>query len=211
MGLSEVAPEVSFTVWNPEDLTEGRVPRWAVLGRSNVGKSSFLNALTHPKSLFRTGRRPGVTVGLIGVHMQLTKSSRSQFEVVDLPGYGFSEHSVADHMRWQQLALRLREGSHACGLQWIWLVDPARVPEAEESQMLSWLGREPFTLLFTKSDQCTSVNRRKEVESKWQSIIEHSTEGPYWVSSKSSEGLPAIFKSARSFVKNWSEVSQHGA
>ena len=81
MGLSEVAPEVSFTVWNPEDLPEGRVPRWAVLGRSNVGKSSFLNALTHPKSLFRTGRRPGVTVGLIGVHMQLTKSSRSQFRL----------------------------------------------------------------------------------------------------------------------------------
>ena len=67
MGLGQA--KVSFTVLRAQDLPVAKYPRWAVIGRSNVGKSSLLNALVHPKKLFRTGSTPGLTQGLIGVEV----------------------------------------------------------------------------------------------------------------------------------------------
>src|SRR5258708_6015619 len=140
MGLGTA--EISFTVLDPEKVPVAEHPRWAVLGRSNVGKSSFLNFLTHPKSFFRTSRVPGKTIGLVAAQVMLGKGPRSALELVDVPGFGFSQSS--DPERWELLMVNLRERSRDAGLQWIWLADPSREPGSDELRLRDWLNGEPY-------------------------------------------------------------------
>lgn len=199
MGLG--ASRLSFTVLDPSKVPEGEVPRWAVLGRSNVGKSSLLNALVHPAEHFRAGRTAGVTRGLIGVRVRLGKSEASEMELVDLPGFGFSEGgSIVGGDAWGHLAEALREKSHARGLQWVWLVDPRRKPNELELNLRHWLNREPYLFVFTKADQVKASGRR-EAEKNWSALVQGSTEKPFWASALSGEGMDTLGKSARGFVR----------
>lgn len=198
MGLGPSA--ITFTCLEPEKVPVARYPRWAVLGRSNVGKSSFLNALVHPNSIFRTGRTPGVTIGLVGASVRLGKSELSTLELVDLPGYGFARGGFAQVERWGHLADALKEQSRERGLQWVWLADPQREPAREEQDLLSWLTNEAYTFVFTKADQ-VKTSARPRSEKAWAMVIERATEGPYWVSSLKGEGLDQLAKSAKAFVR----------
>ena len=109
MGLGPA--ELAFTILRPDEVPLAKYPRWAVLGRSNVGKSTFLNALTHPHVFFKTGKNPGVTRGLIGVRIRLGKSEDSNLELVDMPGFGFSRGHSIDSAGWDNLGEALREQS----------------------------------------------------------------------------------------------------
>lgn len=198
MGLGKAT--LSFTVLEPGKVPAGRHPRWAALGRSNVGKSSLLNALLHPHEFFRTGKTPGVTRGLIGVQVAMGNSEKSVLELVDLPGFGFAPQDQHERRNWDELAAALRENSRELGLQWIWLVDPIREPGELEEDLMRWLDNEPFALVFTKSDKIKE-RERKGVEGKWARFARAAVEGPYWVSALKGEGMEALMKSARQFVR----------
>lgn len=203
MGLGPAT--LTFTVLDPEQVPHGKRARWAVLGRSNVGKSSFLNSFTHPRTLFHTSSRPGKTWGLIGVEITVGKHPNAKLEVVDLPGFGYAKgHTGAQRRTWQELADVLRERSEETGLLWVWLADPVRKPEAEELELLRWLNGQPYVFVFTKSDQM-KPKAREEIEANWAPVIEAATEGPFWTSALKGEGFDEIFKSARSFVREVSE------
>jgi len=203
MGLGRA--EVTFTVLSPDEVPPGKRARWAVLGRSNVGKSSFLNSLVHPRTLFHTSSRPGKTWGLIGVEIEVGKHPNARLEVVDLPGFGYAKgHTGATRRTWDELADALRDQSRDTGLMWVWLADPVRKPEAEEAGLLRWLSGEPYIFVFTKADQ-VKVKDREAVEAAWKDVIEPATEGPFWTSTLKGEGFEKVFTSARSFVR---EVSQ---
>ena len=204
MGLGKST--LSFTVLDAARVPDATCPRWAVLGRSNVGKSSLLNALTHPPKFFRTGAKPGVTTGLVGVRVLLGKSELSALELVDLPGFGYAKHSRNTLSKWDELIVALREKSEARGLMWVWLADPVRAPAEEEAQLMQWLGMSPFMLIFTKADQ-VKKSERAASEKRWASVVARSTEGPYWVSAMKGEGFHEIEKSARAFVRVSSETS----
>ncbi len=199
MGLGPT--KLSFTAFLPEHIPVTKHPRWAVLGRSNVGKSSFLNALVHPTKIFKTGNRPGVTIGVIGAIVQLGRSKESCFELIDLPGFGYSERTSKDHARWEQLVEELKEKSEGYPLQWIWLIDPVRDPEALEDDLLMWLANAPFALIFTKADKFNAAEKVR-AEKAWQRIIDFSIHKPLWVSSLRGDGIQEFAKSARSFVKS---------
>jgi GTP-binding protein len=199
MGLGKKAV-LKFTTLEARKVPEATCPRWAVLGRSNVGKSSLLNALTHPQKFFRTGAKPGVTIGLVGVEVYLSQSEKSRIELVDLPGFGYARHSDNVLSGWEDLIVALRERSEARGLLWVWLADPKRAPAEEEFQLLHWLKSAPFMFVFTKSDQ-VNTKARVSCEKTWQYFIEAASEGPYWVSAMRGEGFDALSKSARSFVR----------
>lgn len=204
MGLGKKS-ELKFTTLEAHKVPEADCPRWAVLGRSNVGKSSLLNSLTHPQKFFRTGAKPGVTTGLIGVQVHLSQSDKSRIELIDLPGFGYAKHSDNVLSQWEELILALRERSEERGLLWVWLVDPKREPAEEERQLLHWLNRAPYMFVFTKADQ-VHLKKRPEIEKIWKRYLESATEGPYWVSSLKGEGFDTLSKSARSFVRMNVEV-----
>ncbi len=203
MGLGE--SKLSFLGYTLEQVPEGKMPRWAVLGRSNVGKSSFLNALVHARKHFHTSAQPGKTRSLVGVEVVLGRAKEARLELIDLPGYGFAKGAKeAERDLWLALADTLRERSREKSLHWIWLADPLRVPAAEEFEVAKWLRREPYSLVFTKSDQ-VSKGKRASVEKAWGALIETSTEKPFWVSSLKGEGLDAVQASARAYVRACAE------
>ncbi len=123
-------------------------PEVAIAGRSNVGKSSLLNALLGRRGLARTSRTPGRTRQL---HFYLVNE---RFVIVDLPGYGFAVGPESERRAWGPLVegyLRGRTVLRGVAL----LVDVRRGPEREEEELLAFLERRrlPVVLVATKLDK----------------------------------------------------------
>ena len=134
-----------------------KAPEYAFIGRSNVGKSSIINALCGQKNLAKTSGTPGKTQ-LIN-HFEITSNSVSKgkqdkWYIVDLPGYGFAKVSQSSRRRWEQMIenyLRKRENLNRVFV----LIDSRHAPQKIDlefvEQLFKW--EIPFTLIFTKSDK----------------------------------------------------------
>ncbi len=132
----------------PSDFPADGLPEVALVGRSNVGKSSLLNQLVGIKKLAAVSRTPGRT--------QLINFFRveDRFYLVDLPGYGFARVPVAVRRRWEALVSKyLFERSE---LRLVLLViDARREPLANDRQVLELLNDSgmSYALIATKSDK----------------------------------------------------------
>lgn len=128
----------------------------ALVGRSNVGKSSLLNALAHRKQLARTSKTPGRT-RLLNCYRMPNGTT-----VVDLPGYGYAKVSASDRDAWRlRLGTYLRQREPL--VMTLVLIDGAVGPTALDQDLLAWL-REfdlPFTIVATKHDKVKSSVRDK--------------------------------------------------
>ena len=124
------------------------MPEVAVAGRSNVGKSSLINALTGRRVLARTSATPGRTRQ---INFFLLNEA---FGLVDLPGYGFAVGPEAERRAWGPLIegyLRGRETLRGVLL----VVDVRRGFETEEAELLAWLAEAgiPAAVVATKTDK----------------------------------------------------------
>lgn len=130
-------------------------PEICIAGRSNVGKSSFINMLTGRKKLAKTSSTPGRTRLL-----NLFDINDGEFILVDLPGYGYAKASKAEIEKWS----RLTDGYFAETEKLIHtfaLVDIRHEPNALDKQMISYLynaGR-PFTIAATKADKLSRAQQ----------------------------------------------------
>lgn len=147
----------SATQWEsmPKDL--GR--EVAFSGRSNAGKSSAINAITHQKSLARTSITPGRTqmINFFGLDDML--------RLVDLPGYGFAKVPKAIQAKWEQLVsdyLVSRES--LCGL--ILLMDARHPLKDLDQAMIDWTvgAGVPLHILLTKADKLTPNAQRNTLK-----------------------------------------------
>lgn len=88
----------------PEQYPRGLLPEIAFVGRSNVGKSSMINALVHRRKLVRVSNTPGRTRTLNFFEVRLSHEGRERLlRLCDLPGYGFAKASKADRSAWQEM------------------------------------------------------------------------------------------------------------
>ena len=125
----------------------------AVVGRSNVGKSSLINCLTNNQKLAKTSQTPGKT-RLVNYFLL-----NSAFYLVDLPGYGFAKRSKNEQEEWGNLIGTYLNSGRPKHL--FLLVDIRHEPSPEDRQMFQWTlhAGVPFTVVATKADKVSKSQR----------------------------------------------------
>lgn len=150
--------ELSKSVRDKRDLPPLSSPEIALIGRSNVGKSSLINVLVQRRNLARTSGTPGKTRA---VHFYCVDE---RYFIVDLPGYGYARASKEQQRAWGDLVdayLDQRKG-HALLLQ---LIDLRHAPSAGDLQMVEWIRHYslPFRVVATKADKVSRGQRMKHL------------------------------------------------
>jgi GTP-binding protein len=133
----------------PKRLPPGGPPEIAVTGRSNVGKSTFLNVLLNRRGLARTSRTPGRTRQL-----NFFAVNDDAFRFVDLPGFGYAAGPAAERREWGPLIEAYLTGrATLCGA--LLLVDVRRGLQEDETLLLDFLAHHaiPSALIVTKVDK----------------------------------------------------------
>ena len=167
-------------------------PEYAFIGRSNVGKSSLINMLCNNKKLAKISATPGKTQLINHFEIVSSPSSRhrggakeAKWYLVDLPGYGFAQHSQSTRRRWEQMIenyLRKRENL----MNVFVLVDARHEPQKIDIDFINQLGKWqiPFSIVFTKADKNKGSVTAKHVKMFLQELSK------YW------EALPTHFVSS---------------
>jgi GTP-binding protein len=171
----------------PSDFPPPTLPEVAVVGRSNVGKSSLINALVGRPGLARTSRTPGRTRLINWFAIE------ERFYLVDLPGYGYAEVSRATRESWRPLIESyLAERASLAGV--LLLIDIRRGVQDEELDFVPWLAQRsmPVVVALTKADKLAKNKRTLEVARAGQALA--LRRAPFAVSATSSEGIDPLWR-----------------
>lgn len=140
-------------------LPENDQPEFAFAGKSNVGKSSLINALMNRKSLARTSSQPGKTQTINFYHVN------DQVYFVDLPGYGYTRIAVEVKDSWGKMVERYLHGSPTLKCVFL-LVDIRHEPSANDKTMYEWIIYNGFrpVIIATKLDKINRSQIQKQVK-----------------------------------------------
>ncbi len=170
------------------------LPEILLMGRSNVGKSSFINMLSGNSKLAKVSSTQGKTKF---VNFFLFNK---EFVVVDLPGYGYAETSKVEQQRWGKMIDTYLEVSKniACA---ILLVDIRHVPTNQDVQMLDYLtfNNIPVTIVATKYDKIKKTERSKKLQDI-ATKLKIGIENIYLISSETAYGKDNIVSRIYQFV-----------
>ena len=158
-------------------------PEYAFIGRSNVGKSSLINAITNKKELAKVSGSPGKTQ-LIN-HFLVTSSDKKQWYLVDLPGYGYAKRSKSQRQQWQKMIKDYVKERETLANLFV-LIDSRHEPQQLDIEFVNRLGdwQIPFSLVFTKSDKSTQKDTAAHVKRFVDKMLETWEEPPpYFVTS----------------------------
>ena len=159
----------------------------AIVGKSNVGKSSLINCLTGNGKLARTSSQPGKTrlINFFSIN-------RGQFYLVDLPGYGYAKASKAEQEKWGELMEGYLKSGRVNHL--LMLIDIRHAPTALDRQMFQYLVyyNIPYTLIATKADKLTRSQRRMMANANAKALGAPPYAIPF--SSETGEGKEELLK-----------------
>ena len=157
--------EIVISAVQQSQYPEDNLPEIVLLGRSNVGKSSFINTLIQRKGLARTSSQPGKTQT-----MNFYKINDA-FYFVDMPGYGYAKVSKKEREKWGVMIeeyLQKRENMVLVLL----LVDSRHEPTEDDRLMYDWLtyyGLDPV-IIATKADNISKVRQKKAVDNIFNTL-----------------------------------------
>lgn len=157
-----------------QDCPEPGLLELAFIGRSNVGKSSLINALCSRNALAYTSSQPGKTQS---INFFLVNN---QWYLVDLPGYGYARVSKTQRADWKKMVNGYLEKRQPlfCVFQ---LIDASIPPQAPDIEFSNWLGElgVPFVLVFTKADKkkktkiATKEAYLEKLQTTWDALPPH--------------------------------------
>ena len=141
-------PEFTISAVSPKQYPTDGLPQIVLVGKSNVGKSSFINTLVNRKKLARTSSEPGKTRQINFYNMD------NQFYLVDLPGYGFSKMSKQEQVKVGSFIEEYLQTSKAISLI-IFLIDIRHTPTANDKLMYDYIFKTnlPCLVIASKADK----------------------------------------------------------
>lgn len=172
-----------------DTLPPGKLPEVAFVGRSNVGKSSLLNALTGRKTLARVSQTPGATrqINFFDLGKKLM--------LADLPGYGFAKVSKTEAAAWQEMIFAYLRGRIPLRRALV-LIDARRGPKESDSQVLALLNQAAVSTLIvlTKLDEVPGHDRAAVLDAAQAEARRHTVtlEAVIATSAQTGEGIPAL-------------------
>ncbi|MBR4119915.1 MAG: YihA family ribosome biogenesis GTP-binding protein [Bacteroidales bacterium] len=148
------------------------LPEYAFIGRSNVGKSSLINALTQVNGLAKTSSTPGKTLCIN--HFLINE----EWYIVDLPGYGYAKCSKEGKEKIKKIIEGYILNRETMTLLFV-LVDSRHEPQKIDTEFMAWLGENgvPFSIIFTKADKLGKTkldaninNYRRKLLEEWEEL-----------------------------------------
>lgn len=140
-------------------LPENVLPEIGFAGKSNVGKSSLINALMNRKSLARTSATPGKTQTINFYNIN------EEMYLVDLPGYGYAKVSEQEKVQWGKMIERYLNTSKQLRAVFL-LIDIRHDPSANDKMMYNWIVEQGFhpIIIATKLDKIKRSQIQKQVK-----------------------------------------------
>ena len=183
-----------FVISNPDVATcpQSNLPEYAFIGRSNVGKSSLINAICHNPKLAKTSQKPGKT---LLINHFLVNEGPNAWHLVDLPGYGFAQTGQK-----QRDKLRVMIDRYCLMRQQLVnlfvLIDCRHEPQKIDLEFMEWLGENevPFSIVFTKADKVGKGRLSENIDNYKRARLETWEELPtiFITSAEKKEGTEEI-------------------
>ena len=152
-------PKFEISAVSKKQYPKGELPEIVLVGKSNVGKSSFINTMVNRKNLARTSNTPGKTRQINFYNID------DKFYFVDLPGYGFSKMSKKEKLiSGKYIEEYLEEGKNISLI--IFLIDIRHKPTEDDDLMYDYILKSnlPFMILTNKADKIAVTKVNDEVE-----------------------------------------------
>lgn len=184
-------------------LPDNTLPEFAFAGKSNVGKSSMINALLNRKSLARTSAQPGKTQTINFYNVN------DAMYLVDLPGYGYAKTSASEKEKWGKMIENYLHTSKKLQAVFL-LIDIRHDPSANDKMMYDWMVYQGFTpiIIATKLDKI----KRSQIQKNVKAIREGLKVKPGTViipfSSETKQGRDELWEVIDSFVLPQEETEE---
>lgn len=193
--------------FRPDQLIpqDNSLPEIAIAGRSNVGKSSLINALLNTK-LAKTGQTPGKTRSINFYHVE---SGEFAFRVVDLPGYGYAKRSRDERNDWQRLIDAYMRERGALRLV-MHLVDFRHGLLKNDKELQEWIRacEKNIFVVFTKADKI-SHGKWKSTRNDYIRDGLYSYDVPIITSSEKREGINSLREFIVKFLHNDAIIAEN--
>ena len=184
-------------------LPENTLPEFAFAGKSNVGKSSLINALMNRKALARTSSQPGKTQTINFYNIN------GDLYYVDLPGYGYAKVPQSEKVKWGRMIENYLHTSKKLQAVFL-LIDIRHDPSANDKMMYDWMVYQGFTpiIIATKLDKI----KRSQIQKNVKAIREGLKVKPGTViipfSSETKQGRDELWEVIDSFVLPQEETEE---
>jgi GTP-binding protein len=185
------------------DCPEPKLPEFAFIGRSNVGKSSLINMLTGWSKLAKTSVQPGKTRTIN--HFLVNES----WYLVDLPGYGYAKVPVSEREKWVKALENyiLKRDTLVCLFV---LIDSRHKPQPSDMKFMEFLGNSqiPFARIFTKADKLSDSSLSNSISEYNKAMLEAWEELPvtFISSAVNKTGRDEILAYIEHCINNFSNV-----
>ena len=176
-----------------EQFIQPDKPMIAVCGKSNVGKSSFINMMANQKKLAKTSSEPGRT-------RLVNYFDFGEFILADLPGYGFARVSKGEKEKWAKTLDSFFADREKIAHVFM-LVDSRHDPTADDVQMIQYLHYYtlPFTIVLTKSDKLSKMKLKEHLKAIAADLY-LAPDNMLATSSETGYGKDAVLKKLRDII-----------
>lgn len=172
-----------FSSSKPNDFPKTDLPEYAFAGRSNVGKSSFINSIVLRKNLARISSNPGKTKALNFYSIE------ERYILADMPGYGYAKISKKDREDWKTMISSYIMNRKNLRFVTV-LIDSRHAPMPIDLSFVEWLenSQVKYLITLTKSDKITKLQIEERIV-EWKSILQNCQNNIDVIATSSENGM----------------------